>query len=66
MVLHLILLQNLVSSLVDKYYTYLYSDKKKVYLSNPDTYEEIEIDADKVEGTVISCNKRVFNVLFSY
>jgi len=28
----------------------LYSDKKKVYLSNPDTYEEIEIDADKVEG----------------
>jgi len=39
-----------VSTLTDKTYTYLYSDKKKVYLSNPDTYEEIEIDTDKVEG----------------
>lgn len=41
---------SLVSTLNDKLYTYLYSDKKKVYLSNPETYEEIEIDVDKVEG----------------
>ncbi|RIA96919.1 hypothetical protein C1645_753779 [Glomus cerebriforme] len=39
-----------VSTLTDKPYTYLYSDKKKVYLYNPETYEEVEINADKVEG----------------
>ncbi|CAG8489320.1 2953_t:CDS:2 [Funneliformis mosseae] len=39
-----------VSTLSDKSYTYLYSDKKKVYLSNHDTFEDIEIDADKIEG----------------
>ncbi|GBC10208.1 hypothetical protein RclHR1_09440003 [Rhizophagus clarus] len=39
-----------VSTLNDKLYTYLYSDKKKVYLSDPETYEEIEIDVNKFEG----------------